>query len=195
MTKAQDQRSHSMKEQAYNKDKDQDQDSRTKRQSNLKKPKVEGFKDLASGEIVSLNLLSRTWKLGHSVRKTRLQRTSTNACKTPRYAQWKSRFMRYVDTKPNMKEPKKCIFNGPYVTPRVFIPAKPATKTDPDVPEHTVPETYENTLLENRAYIDAEAEAIHMILSEIEDEIYSTVDACKLTFSFCSNSSQNGQDL
>ncbi|GJU34541.1 hypothetical protein Tco_1182895 [Tanacetum coccineum] len=77
-----------------------------------------------------------------------------------------------------MKELKKCIFNGPYVMPRVFIPAKP-TKTDPDVLEHTVLETYENTLLENRAYIDAEAEAIHMILSEIGDEIYSTVDACK----------------
>ncbi|GJV56632.1 hypothetical protein Tco_1457637 [Tanacetum coccineum] len=52
MTKAQDQRLHSMKEQAYNKDKDQDQDSRTQRQSNLKKPNVEGFKDLTLGEIV-----------------------------------------------------------------------------------------------------------------------------------------------
>ncbi|GJS81217.1 hypothetical protein Tco_0747758 [Tanacetum coccineum] len=69
---------------------------------------------------------------------------------TGRYAQWQSRFMRYVDTKPNMKGLKKCIFNGPY-----------------------------NTLPENRAYIDAEAEAIHMILSGIGDEIYSTVDACK----------------
>ncbi|GKC37793.1 hypothetical protein Tco_1050177 [Tanacetum coccineum] len=42
-----------MKEQAYNKDKDQD--SRTQRQDNLK--------ELASGEIVSLKILSRTWKL------------------------------------------------------------------------------------------------------------------------------------
>nr|GEW30951.1 integrase, catalytic region, zinc finger, CCHC-type, peptidase aspartic, catalytic [Tanacetum cinerariifolium] len=33
---------------------------------------------------------------------------------TERYAQWQSRFMRYDDTKPNMKELKKCIFNGPY---------------------------------------------------------------------------------
>ncbi|GKB20743.1 hypothetical protein Tco_0854666, partial [Tanacetum coccineum] len=38
--KAQDQRSHSMKEQAYNKDKDQEQDSRTQCQSNLKKSKT-----------------------------------------------------------------------------------------------------------------------------------------------------------
>nr|GEX45705.1 hypothetical protein [Tanacetum cinerariifolium] len=72
---------------------------------------------------------------------------------TGRYAQWQSCSMIYVDTKPNMKELKKCIFN----------------------------ETYENTLPENRAYIDAKAKAIHMILSGIEDEIYSTVDACKTT--------------
>nr|GEX08939.1 putative reverse transcriptase domain-containing protein [Tanacetum cinerariifolium] len=32
---------------------------------------------------------------------------------------------------------------------------------------------------ENRAYIDVEAEAIHMILSGIGDEIYSIIDACK----------------
>nr|GEX34028.1 hypothetical protein [Tanacetum cinerariifolium] len=46
---------------------------------------------------------------------------------------------------------------------------------------HTIQETYENTLPENHAYIDVEAEAIHMILSEIRDEIYSICDACKTT--------------
>ncbi|GJW78480.1 hypothetical protein Tco_0140162 [Tanacetum coccineum] len=98
---------------------------------------------------------------------------------TGRYAQWQSRFIRYVDTKPAIKELKKCIFNGPYVMTRVLVPAKPTTKIDPAVPEHTIKETYENTLPENRAYIDAEAKAIHMILIGIGDEIYSTVDACK----------------
>nr|GEV27953.1 RNA-directed DNA polymerase, eukaryota [Tanacetum cinerariifolium] len=62
---------------------------------------------------------------------------------------------------------------------QVLVPAKKETKTDPPVPKHTVQETYENTLPENHAYIDAEAEAIHMILSGIGDAIYSTVDACK----------------
>ncbi|GKE03056.1 hypothetical protein Tco_1391039 [Tanacetum coccineum] len=65
-----------------------------------------------------------------------------------------------------MKEMKKCIFNDPYVMTRVLVPAKPTTKIDLAVPEHIVPETYENTLPKNRAYIDAEAKAIHMILSE-----------------------------
>ncbi|GKC30478.1 hypothetical protein Tco_1037772 [Tanacetum coccineum] len=100
---------------------------------------------------------------------------------TGRYAQWQSRFMIYVDTKPNMKELKKCIFNGPYVMTRVLVLAKPTTETDPPVPEHTIQETYENTLHENRAYIDVEVEAIHMILSGIGDKIYSTFDACKTT--------------
>ncbi|GJU98954.1 hypothetical protein Tco_1328225 [Tanacetum coccineum] len=98
---------------------------------------------------------------------------------TRQYAQWQSCFMRYVDMKPNMKELKKCIFNGPYVMPRVIVPAKAATETNPTVHEHTVQETYENTLPENHAYIDVEVEAIHVILSVIGDEIYSTVDACK----------------
>nr|GEV49041.1 hypothetical protein [Tanacetum cinerariifolium] len=46
------------------------------------------------------------------------------------------------------------------------------------LPEHTIVETYKNITLEKYAYFDAEAEAIHMILSGIRDDIYSTVDAC-----------------
>ncbi|GKG15144.1 hypothetical protein Tco_0354744, partial [Tanacetum coccineum] len=86
--------------------------------------------------------------------------------------------MRYVDAKSNKKELKKCIIDGPYVMTRVLVLAKLATETDPPVPEHIVLETYENTLPKNRAYIDAEAEAIHMILSGIRDAIFSTVNAC-----------------
>ncbi|GKD24067.1 hypothetical protein Tco_1225770 [Tanacetum coccineum] len=74
---------------------------------------------------------------------------------TGRYAQWQSRFMRYI-----------------------IVPAKPITETKDAVPTHKVPETYNNTSLENRAYFDAEVEAIHMILSGIGDEIYSIVYAC-----------------
>ncbi|GJY08166.1 hypothetical protein Tco_0375220 [Tanacetum coccineum] len=56
---------------------------------------------------------------------------------------------------------------------------KTTTETDPSVLEHTVQETHENILPENCAYIDAEAESIHMILSRIRDEIYSMVNAYK----------------
>ncbi|GJT94319.1 hypothetical protein Tco_1083164 [Tanacetum coccineum] len=66
-----------------------------------------------------------------------------------RYTQWQSHFLRYVDTKPNKKELRQCIFM--------------------------------NTTPEKLAYFDAEAEAIHMILSGIGDDIYSIVDACTTT--------------
>ncbi|GJX41041.1 hypothetical protein Tco_0256031 [Tanacetum coccineum] len=96
---------------------------------------------------------------------------------TGRYAQWQSHFMIYVDTNSNKKE-LKCIFDGPYVMTRVLFPAKPTTEIDPLVSEYTILEKYENTLPENRAYIDDEVEAIHLILTRIGDDIYSTFDAC-----------------
>nr|GFB78515.1 hypothetical protein [Tanacetum cinerariifolium] len=60
----------------------------------------------------------------------------------------------------------------------VTVPAKLATTTKEAVPKHNVPETYKNTTPKKYAYFDAEAKAIHMILSGIGDGIYSTVDAC-----------------
>ncbi|GJS44032.1 hypothetical protein Tco_0569075 [Tanacetum coccineum] len=114
---------------------------------------------------------------------------------TGRYAQWQSRFMRYVDTKPNMKELKKCIFNGPYVMTRVLVLAKPTTEIDPPIPEYTVQETYENTLPENHAYIDAEAEAIHMILSGIGESLNKQDVKTKLFWEFDKFTSRDGESI
>ncbi|GKC09620.1 hypothetical protein Tco_1001230 [Tanacetum coccineum] len=52
-----------------------------------------------------------------------------------RYAQWQSRFMRYIDTRSNGEALKKCILQGPYKLSNVKIPAELATKTSPAVPE------------------------------------------------------------
>nr|GEV58067.1 hypothetical protein [Tanacetum cinerariifolium] len=65
---------------------------------------------------------------------------------TGRYAQWQSRFSRYIDIRPNGDALRKCILEAPYIPFTVTIPAK---------------------------------EAIHLLLNEIGDEIYPTVDACK----------------
>ncbi|GJR67967.1 hypothetical protein Tco_0014032 [Tanacetum coccineum] len=54
-------------------------------------------------------------------------------------------------TKPNGEALKKCILNGPYKFSNIIIPA----------------------------HYKVEKEAIHLILTEIGDDIYSTVDACK----------------
>ncbi|GJT45907.1 hypothetical protein Tco_0954622 [Tanacetum coccineum] len=84
-----------------------------------------------------------------------------------------------------IKELRQCIFDGPYVMTEITVSAKTATTTEEAVPEHNVLETYKNTTLEKCAYFDAEAEAeaeaIHMILSGIGDDIYSTIDACTTT--------------
>nr|GEY73863.1 integrase, catalytic region, zinc finger, CCHC-type, peptidase aspartic, catalytic [Tanacetum cinerariifolium] len=73
-----------------------------------------------------------------------------------RYPQWQSRFLRYIDTRPNE-----------------------ATDDSPAIPEHTIVETPMNMSPENKAHFLAEKEVIHLIWTRIGDEIYSTVDACQ----------------
>ncbi|GKC60981.1 hypothetical protein Tco_1088579 [Tanacetum coccineum] len=97
---------------------------------------------------------------------------------TGRYTQWQSRFMRYVDTKPNGEALGKCILQGPYKLSNIIIPGQLATDESPAVPERTIPETFLNITPENKAHYDVEKEVIHLILTGIRDEIYSTVDAC-----------------
>ncbi|GJW15352.1 hypothetical protein Tco_0019485 [Tanacetum coccineum] len=58
-----------------------------------------------------------------------------------RYSQWRSRFLRYIDTKPNGEGLKKCILNGPYVPTSVLIQAVPAAEGRPAVQQHTAIET------------------------------------------------------
>ncbi|GJZ44865.1 hypothetical protein Tco_0592461 [Tanacetum coccineum] len=42
---------------------------------------------------------------------------------TGRYAQWRSRFLRYIDTRPNGDALRKCILKGPYTPTIVTTPA------------------------------------------------------------------------
>nr|GEZ78842.1 hypothetical protein [Tanacetum cinerariifolium] len=50
-----------------------------------------------------------------------------------RYAQWQSRFLRYIDTRPNGDTLRKCILEGPYKLTTVIIPAVPATDDTPAI--------------------------------------------------------------
>ncbi|GJU27677.1 hypothetical protein Tco_1166298 [Tanacetum coccineum] len=72
---------------------------------------------------------------------------------TGRYAQWQSRFLRYINTRAN--------------------------DDSPAVSEHTAVETLLNMSPKNKAHYQSEKEAIHLLLTGIGDEIYSIVDACK----------------
>ncbi|GKE88014.1 hypothetical protein Tco_1565489 [Tanacetum coccineum] len=75
---------------------------------------------------------------------------------TRRYAQWQSHFLRYIDTRPNGVALRKCILE-----------------------ERTAVETLLNMSPENKEHCQSEKEAIHLLLTRIGDEIYSTIDACK----------------
>ncbi|GJR51922.1 retrovirus-related pol polyprotein from transposon TNT 1-94 [Tanacetum coccineum] len=95
-----------------------------------------------------------------------------------RYSQWRSRFLRYIDTKPNGGGLKKCILNGPYVPTSVLIQAVPEAEGRPAVQQHTAIETVLNMTPENKEHFQSEKEAIFLLLTGIGDDIYSTVDAC-----------------
>ncbi|GJX60086.1 hypothetical protein Tco_0291476 [Tanacetum coccineum] len=98
---------------------------------------------------------------------------------TRRYAQWQSRFQRYIDTRPNGDALRKYILEGPYTPSTIIIPTVQATYDSPEVPERTAVETLLNMSPENKERYQTEKEAIHLLLTRIGDEIYSTVDACK----------------
>nr|GEV04224.1 hypothetical protein [Tanacetum cinerariifolium] len=69
---------------------------------------------------------------------------------------------------------------GPYKPTIVLVQAVEATDDSLAIPEHTTVETLMNMTPENKAHFEEEKEAIHLILTRIRDEIYSTVDACQI---------------
>nr|GEV90754.1 retrovirus-related Pol polyprotein from transposon TNT 1-94 [Tanacetum cinerariifolium] len=97
-----------------------------------------------------------------------------------RYPQWCPRFLRYVDTRPNDEALRKCILSGPYKPTTILVQAVKATNNSPVIPKHTTVEIPTNMSIENKAHFLAEKEAIHLILTRIGDDIYSTVDACQM---------------
>nr|GEW46103.1 hypothetical protein [Tanacetum cinerariifolium] len=93
---------------------------------------------------------------------------------TGRYAQWQLRFLRYIDTRPNGNALRRCILECPYTPFTVIIPAGPATDDSLEVPERTTVETILNMSPENKEHYQSEKKAIHLLLTVIGDEIYST---------------------
>nr|GEU31904.1 retrovirus-related Pol polyprotein from transposon TNT 1-94 [Tanacetum cinerariifolium] len=56
---------------------------------------------------------------------------------TGRYPQWHSRFLRYIDTRPNGEALRKCILSGPYKPTTVLVQAVDAIDDSLAIPEHT----------------------------------------------------------
>ncbi|GKG16336.1 hypothetical protein Tco_0358659 [Tanacetum coccineum] len=53
-----------------------------------------------------------------------------------KYSQWRSRFLRYLDTKSNGEYLRKCIFEGPYMPTNVLIAAVEAAENILPVAAH-----------------------------------------------------------
>nr|GEX92031.1 DNA helicase [Tanacetum cinerariifolium] len=90
-----------------------------------------------------------------------------------------------VEQRPNGEALRKCILSGPYKRTTVLVQVVKAIDNYPAVPEHTTVETPTNMSLENKAHFLAEKEVIHLILTGIGDDIYSTVDACQTAQEMC----------
>nr|GFB63252.1 hypothetical protein [Tanacetum cinerariifolium] len=93
------------------------------------------------------------------------------------YIQWKSRIKRYIDTKPNRELIHFCLTNPPYELgwKEKFVLD---SEGNPTTATQQVFETYKNVTQEIRDQLNAEAEAVQIILTGIDNDIYSTVDAC-----------------
>nr|GEV08459.1 UBN2 domain-containing protein [Tanacetum cinerariifolium] len=93
------------------------------------------------------------------------------------YVQWKSRINRYIDTKPNHELIHYCLENPPY---ELGWKDKEVPTSEGSLVKRTerVNETYKNVSQDIRDQLNAEAEAVQIILTGIDNDIYSTVDAC-----------------
>ncbi|GJW14374.1 hypothetical protein Tco_0018507 [Tanacetum coccineum] len=93
------------------------------------------------------------------------------------YVQWKFRIKRYIDTKPNNEHIYYCLHNPPYK----FRWAKktiPIAEGSLETTTEEYMDNYKNVLQDIRDQLNAKAEAVQIILTWIDNDIYSTVDAC-----------------
>ncbi|GJT76651.1 hypothetical protein Tco_1043376 [Tanacetum coccineum] len=121
--------------------------------------------------------------------------------------QRRSRFLRYIDTRPNgvclLKG--KFILEGPYTPSTVIIPAIPATDNSPAIPERITVETVLNMSPKNKAHFESEKEsalkckklskATTRAVNEMNKNNYDSCYECKSMFNFFNNFKQNGQEV
>nr|GEV73379.1 hypothetical protein [Tanacetum cinerariifolium] len=93
------------------------------------------------------------------------------------YVKWKSRIKKYINTKLNHELIHYCLKNPPYkftwADKEVLIfEGSSVTTTE------TYIETYKNVSQDIRDQLNDVAEAVQIILTGIDNDIYSTVDAC-----------------
>nr|GEX27347.1 ribonuclease H-like domain-containing protein [Tanacetum cinerariifolium] len=93
------------------------------------------------------------------------------------YIQWKSRIKRYIDTKPNHELIHHCLKNPSYKFTWADMEI-PISEGSPVTRIESQMETYKTVLQDIRDQLNAEAEVVQIILTGIDNDIYSTVNAC-----------------
>ncbi|GJY11906.1 retrovirus-related pol polyprotein from transposon TNT 1-94 [Tanacetum coccineum] len=117
------------------------------------------------------------------------------------YVQWKFRIKRYIDTKPNNELIYYCLQNPPYKFKWTEI-IIPVAEGSSETTTERFMENYKNVSQDIRNQLDAEAEPFQIILTRIDNDIYSTVDACpnayletNLYWEFGKFTSRDGESL
>ncbi|GKC18583.1 hypothetical protein Tco_1020733, partial [Tanacetum coccineum] len=93
------------------------------------------------------------------------------------YVQCKSIIKRYINTKPNYELIYYCLQNPPYKfkwTEKTIPVAEGSSETTTE----GYMENYKNVSQDIRDQLNAKAEAVQIILTGIDNDIYSTVDSC-----------------
>nr|GEV80647.1 hypothetical protein [Tanacetum cinerariifolium] len=93
------------------------------------------------------------------------------------YVQWKSRIKRYIDPKPNHELIYYCLTNTPYKLAWIEKEV-PISEGSPITRTEKFQETYKNVSQDIHDQLNAKAEAVQIILTGIDNDIYSTVDTC-----------------
>nr|GEW80327.1 hypothetical protein [Tanacetum cinerariifolium] len=93
------------------------------------------------------------------------------------YVQWKSRIKKYIDTKPNHELIHYCLKNPPYKY-KWADKAVPVTEGSTETTTKRYMENYKNVSQDIRDQLNAEAKAVQIILTGIDNDIYSIVDGC-----------------
>nr|GEY01923.1 hypothetical protein [Tanacetum cinerariifolium] len=92
------------------------------------------------------------------------------------------------------KERPPMLALGPYEINLIQLPNTP-DDDNPGQPNKIVKEIYGDTTLHNQKLIDAEVEAVHMILNGIGNDIYSTMDVCLNAKEMCIDIERDGESV
>nr|GEX01477.1 hypothetical protein [Tanacetum cinerariifolium] len=93
------------------------------------------------------------------------------------YVQWKSKIKRYIDTNPNHELIHYYLENPPYELGWKDVQV-PVSEGSLETRTERLFETYKNVSQDICDQLNAEAEAVQIILTGIDNDIYSTFDAC-----------------